>query len=118
METMSLFSSIKGNIFINITGLHVFINSLVPFSRIMFEVEGEIRKSWLKRTWKKLDEEESVMFGLSREDALCKSKWRVLPALICCVVVNLARLTIWRYYQIKKLVSLCFNQQPSTTEQE
>ena len=38
------------------------------------EFEGQRKKGRLKRTWKKHVEEESVMIGLSREDALCGSK--------------------------------------------
>ena len=38
-----------------------------------FEVKG--RKGFLKRTWKKVVEEESVKVGLRRKDALCRSKW-------------------------------------------
>ena len=36
-----------------------------------FEVEGQMKKGRLKRTWKKQVEEESVKVGLRREDALC-----------------------------------------------
>ena len=39
-----------------------------------FEVEGQWKKGRLKRTWKRLVEEESVKVGLRREDALCRSK--------------------------------------------
>ena len=42
-----------------------------------FEVEGQRKKGKPKRTWKKQVEEESVIIGLSREDALCGSKWSV-----------------------------------------
>ena len=38
-----------------------------------FEVEGKRKKGRLKRTWEKLVEDESVMIGLCREDALCRS---------------------------------------------
>ena len=40
-----------------------------------FEHEGQRKKWRLKRTWNKQVEEESVKFGLRREDALCQSKW-------------------------------------------
>ena len=36
-----------------------------------FVVNGQGKKGMLKRTWKKLVEEESVKVGLSKEDALC-----------------------------------------------
>ena len=39
-----------------------------------FEVEGQRKKGRSKRTWKKLVEEESVIVGLRREDALFRSK--------------------------------------------
>ena len=42
-----------------------------------FEVEGQRKRGWLKRTWKKHVEEESVKVGLRRKDALCLSKWIV-----------------------------------------
>ena len=42
---------------------------------LYFEVDGEMKKLRLKRTWKV--EEESVKVGLRREDALFKSKWCV-----------------------------------------
>ena len=43
------------------------------------KVKGRKGGEWgqVKRTWKKLVEEESVKVGLRREDALCRSKWRV-----------------------------------------
>ena len=41
---------------------------------LYFKVEGQRKKWRLKRTWKKQVEEESVMAGLRREDALCRSK--------------------------------------------
>ena len=36
-----------------------------------FEVEGQRKKGWTKRTWKQQVDEESVKVGLRREDALC-----------------------------------------------
>ena len=39
-----------------------------------FEVEGQMRKGRVRRMWKKQVEEESVMIGLRREDALCRPK--------------------------------------------
>ena len=36
-----------------------------------FVVESQMRIWRLKRTWKRLVEEESVKFGMSREDAFC-----------------------------------------------
>ena len=42
-----------------------------------FEVVGHRKKGKLKRTWKNQVEEESVKFGLRREDALCRSMWSV-----------------------------------------
>ena len=39
-----------------------------------FVVEGHRKKGRLKRTWIRLDVEESVKVGLRREDALCQSK--------------------------------------------
>ena len=42
-----------------------------------FEVEGERKKGRPKRTWKTQVVEESVKVGFRREDALCRSKWRV-----------------------------------------
>ena len=42
-----------------------------------FEVEGQRKKGWPKRTWKKQVEEEHVKIGLRREDAPCRSKWSV-----------------------------------------
>ena len=44
---------------------------------LKFEVEGQRKKGWLKRTWKKPVEKESMQVGLSREDALCRSNWIV-----------------------------------------
>ena len=41
------------------------------------EAEGEGKKGWLKRTWNKQVEVESMKVGLRREDALCRSKWIV-----------------------------------------
>ena len=41
------------------------------------EVEGHRNKEMLKRTRKKQVNEENVMVGLTREDALCRSKWSV-----------------------------------------
>ena len=41
------------------------------------KVEGQRKKGKPKRTWKKQDDEESVMVGLRREDVLCRSKWIV-----------------------------------------
>ena len=40
-----------------------------------FEVEGQGKKGWPKRTQTKQVEEESTKDGLSIEDALCQSKW-------------------------------------------
>ena len=37
-----------------------------------FEVEVQREKGMPKRAWKELFEEESVKFGLRREDALCR----------------------------------------------
>ena len=42
-----------------------------------FEVEGQRKKSRLKRTWKRQVEEENTKVGLRRKDALCCSKWSV-----------------------------------------
>ena len=42
-----------------------------------FKVEGQCNRGRPKRTWKKQVEEQSVMVGLRREDALCRSKWSV-----------------------------------------
>ena len=42
-----------------------------------FEVEGQMKKGRLKRTWKKQVDDESVNVGLRTEDALCRSKWCV-----------------------------------------
>ena len=42
-----------------------------------FEVEGQWKKGRPKRTWKEQVEEESVMVGLRRGDALCRSKWSI-----------------------------------------
>ena len=36
-----------------------------------FEAEGQRKKGWPKRTWKRQVEEESMKIGLRREDALC-----------------------------------------------
>ena len=41
------------------------------------EVEGQRKKGRSKRTWKMYVEIESVMVGLRREDALCRSMWIV-----------------------------------------
>ena len=41
------------------------------------EVEGQRKEGRPKRTWKRLDEEESVKTGLRREDVLCPSTWSV-----------------------------------------
>ena len=41
-------------------------------SALDFKVKGR-----LKRTWKKQVDEECVKVGLRREDALCRSQWRV-----------------------------------------
>ena len=38
---------------------------------LYFEIEGQMKKWRLKRTWKKRVEEESVKGGLSGEDVLC-----------------------------------------------
>ena len=35
------------------------------------KVEGQRKKWWMKRTWKRLVEEESAKVGLRREDTLC-----------------------------------------------
>ena len=45
---------------------------------LVFEVEGQRKKRRLKRTWKKLVEEESLKVGLRMEDALCRSEWSVV----------------------------------------
>ena len=42
-----------------------------------FEVEGQRKKGRLKRIWKRQVEDESVMVGFRREDALCRSEWSV-----------------------------------------
>ena len=42
-----------------------------------FEVEGQRKNVKPKSTWKRQVEEESVEFGLRREDALCRTKWNV-----------------------------------------
>ena len=42
-----------------------------------FEVEDQRNKGRPRRTWKKQDEEESMMVGLRREDALRRTKWFV-----------------------------------------
>ena len=42
-----------------------------------FQVEGQRKKEWPKRTWEKQVEEEGVKVGLRMEDALCRSKWSV-----------------------------------------
>ena len=42
-----------------------------------FEIEGQRKKWGPLRTWKRQVEEESVMVGLTMEDALCRSKWSV-----------------------------------------
>ena len=44
---------------------------------IRLVVEGQRKKEWSKRTWKRQAEEESVKVGLRRKDALCCSKWSV-----------------------------------------
>ena len=44
---------------------------------LYFEVDGKRWKGRLRRTWKKLFEEESVKVGLRREDVLCRSQWSV-----------------------------------------
>ena len=36
-----------------------------------FKVEGQRKKGRLKKTWKKLVEDESLKVGLSMEDELC-----------------------------------------------
>ena len=36
-----------------------------------FEVEGQGRKGWPKRRWKKQVADESMKVGMRREDALC-----------------------------------------------
>ena len=47
-----------------------------------FKVEGQRKKRRPKKTLKKQVEEESVRDGLSRKDALCRSKWSVGTNLI------------------------------------
>ena len=42
-----------------------------------FEVGGQRKKGRHKRTWKKQVEEESLKFGLRREDEPCRSKWSI-----------------------------------------
>ena len=59
-----------------------------------FEVDGHRKKGRLKRTWKRQVVEESVKFGLRREDALCRSKISIGVNSDCCLVeVNLVTLT-------------------------
>ena len=41
------------------------------------EVDGQRRKSRLKRTWKKQVEEESVKVDMRRDETLCRSRWSV-----------------------------------------
>ena len=41
------------------------------------EADGQRKKERSKRTWKMQVEEESTKVGLSREDAICRSKWSV-----------------------------------------
>ena len=53
-------------------------NGYVLRREIYFEVEDQWMKGRLERTWKKQVEEESVKVGLSREDALCRTKWIVV----------------------------------------
>ena len=40
-------------------------------------VDGQGKKGRLKMTWKKHIEKESVMVGLRREGALCRTMWSV-----------------------------------------
>ena len=47
-----------------------------------FEVEGQRKKVWQKRTWKRQVEEESVKVGLKMEDVFCRSKWSVGVSMI------------------------------------
>ena len=61
-----------------------------------FEVEGRGNKLRLKRTWQRQVEEESMIVGLRRKDALCKSKWSVGVSKIAAGL-NLATLTYWEY---------------------
>ena len=42
---------------------------------LQLEVEGQWKKGRLKRTWRKLVEEESVKVGLRKEDVHCRSEW-------------------------------------------
>ena len=41
------------------------------------EFEGQRKRVKLKRTWKKLVEEESVKVGLNMEGDVCRSEWSV-----------------------------------------
>ena len=63
-----------------------------------FEVEGQSMKGRPKRTWKRLVEKGGMKVGLSRKDALCRSKWSVGVGMIA-VDGNLTTLTCWGYYQ-------------------
>ena len=47
-----------------------------------FEVEDQRKEGRLKRTWNEKVEEESVMVGLRRKDAFCRSRWSVGLSLI------------------------------------
>ena len=47
---------------------------------------GQRKKGRPKKTWNKQVEEESVIAGLSREDALCLSKWVVGINLIATIL--------------------------------
>ena len=40
------------------------------------KVKGR-KEGWMKKTWMKQVEEESVMVGLRRQDILHRSKWRL-----------------------------------------
>ena len=73
-------------------------------------VQGQRTKGRQNRTWKKQVKEESVKVGLSREDALCRSKWAVGDK----DEVNLVTLTFWGYYHILDIglsLQACFQKQ-------
>ena len=63
-----------------------------------FEVEGQLRKCWPKRTWEKQVEEESVKVGLRRKHKFIRSKWCWHKSDYCWIEVNLATLTPGRNY--------------------
>ena len=66
---------------------------------IDFEVEGQRKKVWLKRTWQKRVEEESVKVEKARCTLPIEVQcWR--KSYCCLIEVNLATLTCWGYYLI------------------